>query len=331
MTGRTRVAILGLGTIGRVHREVLGALDGVSVAFAVDPRAPAGGESGSVPLLPDLDTALTAYAPPAVVVVATPTGTHLDVVSDALRRTRALVLCEKPLTDDADALARFEASHRDDLDRLRVVNHFAFSPEVQWAAALVRREGWGAPSRIFSSFNDPYFTKPASERGTYVSSWVDSGSNQLSMLGLFASGWTVLSHDAEGELRSATQLRVDGGTATLVSSWCTGDSSKHTVLRWPEGVELFLDHTAMSGCATLDGAVIQHVGHDGTTGRKAAHYSAMYRALLAGADEELLSLALARRVASLLTEAHRCGGAGAGVTWARASGASFGAASGAAQ
>ena len=315
-----RVGLVGFGVIGKVHLRVLSRFAEVRPVFVVDP-----GAEGAVALphslparYPRLTDALDGHGGEVdLVVVATPTDTHLALAGEALARTSATVLSEKPLSRDTASLVRFEEAHAPHLDRLRVVNHFAFSPEVEWAAGVVARNGWGTPTRVFASFNDPYLPKSARERASYVSSWVDSGANQLSLLVRFAGGLSIRRHDEDdGGLRSVTEVDFDGGTATLASNWWTGDSSKQSVLRWSSGHELFLDHTSMTGYALQDGRVLEHVGHDGTVDRKTAHYAAMYQALLAGSAGPLLGLPLARTVADLLSAAStQAGHGGAGPTW----------------
>jgi predicted dehydrogenase len=308
--------MVGLGVIGRVHVRVLSRVEGVRPEFLVDPR-PAD-TAWSVPHHARLADALDDCGGEVdLVVVATPTDSHLEVAGEALAGTKATVLSEKPLTRDVAELSAFETTHAAELDRLRVVNHFAFSPEVDWGAGVVSRSGWGAPSTVFASFNDPYLLKTPVQRRSYVSSWVDSGANQLSMLARFADGWRVTRHDEDqGGLRSVTEADFDGGSATLASNWWTGDSSKQTVLRWSAGNELYLDHTAMTGFALVDGRVREHVGHDGRVDRKTAHYAAMYAALFAGSADHLLGLSLARSVADLLSSAgSQVSDDGAGPAW----------------
>ena len=297
----TRVGLVGLGVIGAVHLDVLRGLPHVTVDFVVDPRPLPDARRRGVPQAPTLRAALESVPPPDLLVVATPTDTHLELVASALEQTRALILSEKPLTRSAAQLRAFEAEHAREIARLRVVNHFAFSPEVAWAVRLVEAEGWGPPQRVVADFSDPYVLKPPDQRASYVSPWVDSGSNQVSLLSGLCRGWVVRRQQADPQgLRSVTDLDFDGGRATLLANWSTGDSSKRTSLRWSGDKEIHLDHTAMTGHAMVGGSVLQHVGHDGTVGRKAAHYTAMYRALLAGEGEDLLGLELARTVAEVL-------------------------------
>jgi hypothetical protein len=296
-----RVGLVGLGVIGAVHQAVLAVRNDVRLAFVTDPRE---GVTGETPRFRSLEAALGAHPDVDLVVVATPTDTHLDVVGQLLDTTAADVLSEKPLSRDLEALRRFGDRHAGVLDRVRTVNHFAFSPEVVWGARVVAGNGWGPPERVLCSFDDPYVAKTPDERRSYVSSWVDSGANQLAFLARFAQGWAVTAHDEDAQgLRSVTEVAFDGGTATLTTNWRTGASSKQTTMRWAHDRELFLDHTSMTGLLLDGGTVREHLGNDGTVDRKTAHYAAMYRALFDGTDSELLGYSFACRVAQLLATA----------------------------
>jgi predicted dehydrogenase len=252
-------------------------------------------------------------------VVATPTDTHLDLVSEVLERTRADVLSEKPVSRDWEAVQRFCERHADNLRRIRTVNHFAFSPEVVWASQVISRKRWGPPGRILSCFNDPYATRALHERRTYVSSWVDSGANQLALIARFAEGWALTGHDEAADgMRSVTSVDFDGGKALLSTNWWTGASSKQTVLRWTGDREVVLDHTCMTGVVLDDGRIREHFGNEGKVDRKTAHYAAMYRALFDDYEIDLLGLPLAVRISELLSQAGSRGTPGAGVSWSMA-------------
>src|SRR5918993_2280851 len=128
------VGLVGLGVIGRVHLGVLTADPRVTLAFVADPRAgthPESARRDTCGHYKDLSAALSAVESgevpaPDVVVLATPTTTHLDLASDVLDRTTSTILSEKPLTGDAEQLRAFERRHRDTASRVHVVNHFAF-------------------------------------------------------------------------------------------------------------------------------------------------------------------------------------------------------------
>jgi predicted dehydrogenase len=313
------VGLIGLGVIGRVHREVLRRDPRFSLTFIADGRAAAlpAADEDHVVRYDGLDAALRAIesgelTAPDLFVLATPTPAHLDHVARVLSRTDARVLCEKPLTSSVPDLERFEDEHRDADSRLAVVNHFGFSPEVTWGVELATSGQWGPPRTFTCSFNDPYVVKSPAERATYVSSWIDSGPNQLAVLRRFTTEVAVVAHSTDGDgARSVTQITHHGGTGFLASNWCTGSSSKQTFLQWDSGRELVLDHTAMTGIALEADRPVEHFGNDGSVDRKVAHYAAMYDAFLTGQAPDLLSLGFAREIAQVLHSAagrrrHRC-------------------------
>jgi predicted dehydrogenase len=145
----TSVGLVGLGTIAETHLAVLADIAEVTLAFVADPDPDAGRSvtfrGATPPSYPDIHTALGRHQPD-LVVITTPTPTHADLTCQVLTHSTARVLVEKPLAHDLAALADLEA-----LDpalhaptRVAVAHHFAFSPEVQWAATQIQHHSeWG--------------------------------------------------------------------------------------------------------------------------------------------------------------------------------------------
>ncbi|UMG93544.1 hypothetical protein [Nocardioides sp. TF02-7] len=159
-------------------------------------------------------------------------------------------------------------------------------------------------------FNDAYAGKPPEQLRSYVTPWVDSGPNQLSMLGAFVSGWRPAAA-AHEPMRSVVTLDHDGGTSVLASNWLAGDTSKQTTLEFRGGsVRLRMDHTSMTGLVVEDGRVTAHAGYSGALSRKDAHYTGLYDVLLTEPADHRLSVALAADVARLLEAGTRAGAAG---------------------
>jgi predicted dehydrogenase len=250
---------------------------------------------------------------PDLVVVATPTDTHVSLVSEALSSSSALVLSEKPLARLPSAIAALETQHSPGLvrDRVKVAHHFAFSPEVEWARSYVADQALGAPTRIQAVFNDAYASLSTTQRASLVSPWVDSAPNQLSIVAAFASGLTLVSHDARHD-RAVTTLEHDGGRTYLSSNWLAADSSKQTTLDYGD-LRLWLDHTSMTAVVTDDGRVVEHVAYSGSAGRKDAHYLGLYDALLGDPSDPRLGVDLASRIAAVIDEAEQL--APTDVTW----------------
>ncbi|MGM1065602.1 Gfo/Idh/MocA family oxidoreductase [Saccharothrix sp. Mg75] len=287
---RTRVGLVGVGTIARTHLAVLGERSDVDLEFTADPAAPGPGPG---PHYPDLSSALEAHRPD-LVVIATPSGSHADLAALALTATDARVLVEKPLVLDPASLDRLRAL---DTPRLFTAHHFAFSPEVAWAAALP----FGPVTGVTSAFCDPYVLKGEQAFASYTSPWADSGINQLTVLARLVDPVAVTSLVEEDLGAWATVDYASAGTtglARLRVDWRTGASSKSTAVSHGD-VEVWLDHTAMTGFAFRGGELLASFGTDGRTPRKVAHYRPLYESLLSSSPDPVLGFDVAAHLAGL--------------------------------
>ncbi|MDH2424341.1 Gfo/Idh/MocA family oxidoreductase [Sphaerisporangium sp. TRM90804] len=309
MSGGLRVGLVGVGIISETHLAVLGERGDVALEFAVDPRleGPLVFRGEEVPSYGEPAGALAAHEVD-LVVIATPTDTHAELAVQALTLSAARVLVEKPLVHDLASLDRLRA-----LDeaagvpgRVFTAYHFAFSPEVLWAAGLMAEHPeWGPVTNITSAFYDPYVARGEQAFASYLSSWMDSGVNQLSMLARFVD-LTALTSVREMDGGAAAWCtceflsRGERGLARLRTSWLAGSSSKETVLTFARsGVEIWIDHTAMTGFAAREGALLAAHGDDGRTPRKVAHYRPLYESLLSGRPDPVMSFATAARITEL--------------------------------
>jgi UDP-N-acetylglucosamine 3-dehydrogenase len=142
-----RVALVGLGTMGRNHLRVLVNLEGVELAAVCDQDARQLGEAGrgySVPTFESWDQAFAKTRLDAAV-IAVPTRFHLQAAMAALDRGLH-VLVEKPLASDLDEGRRLvEAARR--AGRLLAVGHIErFNPAIR---ELQRHVAAGEIGRIF--------------------------------------------------------------------------------------------------------------------------------------------------------------------------------------
>jgi predicted dehydrogenase len=303
VTEQHRVLVVGLGTIAQTHLQVLGQRPDVAVVGGVDPVA----EAGGVPAYRTLEDALAADLTPTLVVVATPTETHVRIVREVVERTEALVLSEKPL---GTTRAEIEAL-ADVADRVRVAHHFAFSPEVEWARRYILAAGWDRPMRVLSIFNDAYARLGDARLASYVSSWVDSAPNQLSLMAPFVGSSEVVRH-ADQRHRALTVLDHEGGQIVLASNWLAADTSKQTTLEYAGDRQVRMDHTSLTATVIEKGVVTQHVGYAGDAGRKQAHYRGLYDVLLSDSSDARLGVPLATEIARLLEAAQSAPPAGVG-------------------
>ena len=304
------MGFVGIGIIAETHLEVLAEDERFTVTFTVDPnrRAPVDFRGARPPHYPVLRDALGAHDPD-LVVIATPTETHADLAEQALTGSTGRVLVEKPLVHGLGALARLREldSTVDVQRRLLTAHHFAFSPEVRWAAdQLAAHPEWGPVTDITSAFHDPYILRGQQAFDSYVSSWMDSGVNQLSVLARLVDLTGLVSGSqadggASAWYTAAYTSRGMPGTARLRSSWRTGASSKETVLSFAEsGVEMWIDHTAMTGFAARNSELLSTHGSDGRTPRKIAHYRPLYDTLASGVPDAVLGF----DTAVMITEIH---------------------------
>lgn len=144
--GRLRVGLAGLGRMGRIHAANLAwrcpsaRLVGVTDA---DPAvAAAVAAELDVPVLPSYDALL---AEVDAVAVATPTGTHAELVTRAARAGRP-VFCEKPISLDRAATVATLAAVEAAGVPLQVGFHRRFDPD--WVAAA-RRIHAGELGRVY--------------------------------------------------------------------------------------------------------------------------------------------------------------------------------------
>ncbi len=133
---RLRVGLAGLGRMGRIHAANLAwRCPSAELAAVTDADADAAGRAGAelgVPVVPDFDALLSTVD---AVVVATPTGTHAELVTRAARAGRA-VFCEKPVSLDRPATVDTLAAVGSAGVPFQVGFHRRFDPD--WAAATAR-------------------------------------------------------------------------------------------------------------------------------------------------------------------------------------------------
>ena len=106
----TRVAVIGVGALGRHHARILAALPGVDLVGIVDVNEPRAREIGSLVNVPSFSSAAEMLGHVDAVTVAVPTEAHLSVSLPFLQRGIG-VLVEKPLARDAgEAQAMIDAA-----------------------------------------------------------------------------------------------------------------------------------------------------------------------------------------------------------------------------
>jgi hypothetical protein len=200
---------------------------------------------------PDLDAhpsadALLDAVEVDVLVVATPTPTHADVVDSLRRRWSGPIVVEKPA-----ATTRADVARLLDDEGVDLLYHAAFAPEVEWAATHLAR--WSAEhggiAAIDQRFADAYAADLERATATLGNSWLDGGINALSVLARLV--------DLDDRCRvvpvdglvstSVASLSAGDVAIELVTTWAAAEPAKRTDIRFADRARLVLDHQAIQG------------------------------------------------------------------------------------
>ncbi len=290
--------LVGLGAIGQTHARAIEALPALGPRADVLADVLAGVDVDGArtlrfrgqdrPVYPSLQAASSAHTP-AIVVIATPTGTHAAVCDHAARYfPQARLLVEKPAAATLPDARRILSGigGRQPVD---VAYHTSFAPEVTWGQQALASRQPGALVAAESFFADPYYDDFGRAAATLGNSWLDSGINALSVLARFATlGKRESLRRIGGERQSVFEAHLscqrDGGPvdALVVTSWHVADAAKTTRLRYASGLELLMDHTAVAAYLLREGRIEAAFGADRAIARRDRHYRALYAWWLAG-------------------------------------------------
>ena len=288
------VVFVGLGSAAAIHLAVLEEIDDVEVVAGIDPkpRYETVFRGRPLPVYPSVWALPDGGVEPELVVVATPTASHVSVCGEVSDRfPNAKVLVEKPAADNLEDLHRMFHPAADRRN-LTVGYHLSFSAEVFWGAELAAARGTdlGEPTRFEQLFCDPYAADHETMTARHGTSWQDSGINALSIIQRFAdpiertslrtldpAGLTF-----EARVRCRTRRGADA-EALVVTSWRVGAPSRTTRVEFASGTHLVLDHVGVAGYLFQAGNVVETFGSDGTVSRGHQRYRALYRSFLGDA------------------------------------------------
>jgi inositol 2-dehydrogenase len=156
MTSKVRVALIGLGRMGRIHAgNLAGRCRSASLAVVADADpalAAAVGAEFDVPWTAHLDEVL-ADGDVQAVAVATPTATHADLAVRAARAGKH-VFCEKPIALDRPSTVQAVDAVRETGVKFQVGFHRRFDPDWADATRRIHAGELGAPYLFRTSLRD---------------------------------------------------------------------------------------------------------------------------------------------------------------------------------
>ena len=228
-----RVAVIGAGSMGGMHAQLLGGIRGVAEVLVVDTDAARAAavarNAGGRPVTHD-----EAFEQADAVVIATPAGLHATAVEAAVAHGIP-ALCEKPLTEDlasSEVLVRlvedagahvemgFQRRHERSFAEARrqvadgtsgpihLLRLTAFDPRVAPRAASEWTPNESAPLFLHSSVHDFDFAR-----------WM-SGQEVLEVTADGSRRDDPRPEDSRGVETAIVTLRMSGGTlAVLVATW----------------------------------------------------------------------------------------------------------------
>lgn len=228
-----RVCVVGVGKMGLSHLSIVRALKGVELVGVCDSAAytlDVLGKYTGMRTFTAVDRMLDEVAPDAVV-IATPTGSHADLVRTALRRG-IHVFCEKPLTLSATESAELALEARERGLVAQVGYHNRFVATFREVKALLDAGAIGEVSHVLAEAYGPVVLRSKgstwrSRRDAGGGCLYDYAAHPLNLvnwyLGTPRKVWgTVLnstfSADAEDEVYS-TLIFDDGVSAQLSVNW----------------------------------------------------------------------------------------------------------------
>lgn len=134
-----KVAVIGVGSMGKHHARILAHMPGVSLTAIVDPNESAAKEVASLYNAPHFTSHPSLLTDFSVAIIATPTQTHYEVAKQLLEAGKHL-LVEKPLAKTADqAKELVELAQAKGL--LLTVGHIErFNPAFQELKKLIKGE-----------------------------------------------------------------------------------------------------------------------------------------------------------------------------------------------
>ena len=231
---KLRVAVIGVGYLGRFHAQKYAALPGCSLVAVVDSRAEAGGA-----LAQELNTKAVAdyrelLGQVDAVSIATPTPAHFDIAL-AFLESGAHVLVEKPITETvAQAQQLIAAAQR--AGRVLQVGHLErFNPAIVAAEPLLRAPRFIECQRL----------APFRERGTDVNVVLDLMIHDLDIVQSIV-GSAITRIDAIGTPVFSSEIDIANARIRFANGCVANATASRVSLKTERKLRIFQDDAYLS-------------------------------------------------------------------------------------
>ena len=238
-------------------------------------------------------------------IVCTPTDNHYTTSSQILLSGKNIVV-EKPSVLNINEYNNLLKSAKVNHALIYNAFHFVYSPEIVWFRKSLKElyKSYGKIGSFCSYFSDPYYIRGELQNKalSLLGSWVDSGSNILSMLYSIFDDISLdsltfgdsYSGNFSDLFSIASMMFNDSKNGTgfghTVTNWVSNSSLKYTDFMFPEtNVKIRLNHSELKVTLTDDkGTKILFSSSE--TDRLLAHYTGLvddvYKSLSAGKGNE---------------------------------------------
>lgn len=241
-TTNIKIAIIGLGHIGKVHIAALQKTPGYELVAACDRQKDLASIVPEAAAFYGSHQKMLARGGFDTVIVATPNHTHNALSIEALQAGYN-VLVEKPAAGSMQELDSLEKAAQEARGHLNYAFHAACAREVLWLEEHLEQGGdkYGPLTAFFSRFYDPYLDendKLAPQAESLGDCWSDSGINALSVLHKFLPVDRLW---VESRRQSGSKSPLPGGRSASVRYGFSVSGKDHTGLgvietAWDQGV-----------------------------------------------------------------------------------------------
>ena len=255
-----RVGLIGCGRIGRVHADSITVSPRAELAHVVDPfesSAREVGEQFSAPWSTDVEDVLGDPSIDAVV-VASPTPTHVDLLTRAVRAGKA-VLCEKPIDLDIARVDACRAGIGALADRVMLGFNRRFDPSFADIRARVQAGEIGTLEQLTIISRDPA-PPPAGYVATSGGLFRDMTIHDFDMARFFLGD--VVEVGATGSNLVSSEIAeagdIDGAVVVLRGAGgalCSITNSRRCAFGYDQRLEAFGERGSLSAANQLPTSV----------------------------------------------------------------------------